>query len=67
MHWQEGAPNYYPNSFNGPADSTNYNESRVIEATPDVARFNSADEDNFTQAGIFYRDVSLFLIFLRLE
>ena len=26
-------------------------------ATGDIARYNSTDEDNFTQAGVFWRDV----------
>ena len=30
----------------------------------DVMRYNSADEDNFTQVGIFYRNVSTELLFL---
>jgi len=55
---QEGAPNYYPNSFSGPADSKSYMEHRqTFTGTADVTRFNSADEDNFTQVGIFYNKV----------
>lgn len=53
---QAGAPNYFPNSFSGPADSVQHACSRFT-ATGDCARFNSADEDNFTQTGIFYRKV----------
>ena len=29
-----------------------------IAVTGDAARWNSADEDNFTQAGLFYRKVT---------
>lgn len=53
---QEGAPNYFPNSFSGPRDGKQFLESKFT-VTPDVGRFNSADEDNFTQCGIFFRDV----------
>ena len=53
---QEGAPNYFPNSFSGPRDGKQFLESK-FSVTPDVGRFNSADEDNFTQCGIFFRDV----------
>ena len=52
---QEGCPNYYPNSFCGPQDDIKFSDSRFNVNHPDVARFNSADEDNFTQCGIFFR------------
>jgi len=55
---QEGCPNYFPNSFSGPSDDVRkYSESKFQAPSADVARFNSADEDNFTQCGIFFRDV----------
>jgi len=56
---QEGCPNYFPNSFSGPNhDVRKYSESKFkCETSADVARFNSADEDNFTQCGIFFRNV----------
>merc|ERR1711953_1136879 len=55
---QEGCPNYFPNSFSGPSDDVRkYSESKFEAPSADVARFNSADEDNFTQCGIFFRDV----------
>jgi len=55
---QEGCPNYFPNSFSGPVDDVRkYSESKFQAPSADVARFNSADEDNFTQCGIFFRDV----------
>lgn len=55
---QEGCPNYFPNSFSGPSDDVRkYSESKFQAPIADVARFNSADEDNFTQCGIFFRDV----------
>uniref|UniRef100_H2B639 Catalase n=1 Tax=Paracyclopina nana TaxID=565004 RepID=H2B639_PARNA len=55
---QEGCPNYYPNSFSGPNDDgRKYLESKFKVGSNDVARFNSADEDNFTQCGVFFRNV----------
>jgi len=53
---QGGAPNYFPNSFKGPLEDK---EAKIhpIQVTGDVRRYNSADEDNFTQCGIFFREV----------
>ena len=45
---QAGAPNYFPNSFSGPRSDLKYQEHRTSLAA-DVTRWNSADEDNFTQ------------------
>jgi len=53
---QHGAPNYFPNSFSGPTADKKWAQ-KTIQTSGDVARYNSADEDNFTQCGIFYRDV----------
>ena len=47
---QAGAPNYFPNSFSGPRADRKYQEHRT-NLSADVARWNSADEDNFTQVG----------------
>jgi len=52
---QGGAPNYHPNSFNGPIE-TKCPEPR-FHVSGDVDRYNSHDDDNFTQPGIFYRKV----------
>lgn len=43
-----GAPNYYPNSFSAPEILPQCVESK-FKVYPDVARYNSSDEDNFTQ------------------
>jgi len=59
------APNYYPNSFNGPVDglrTTDRNYGRHVQQSTfqvsgDVKRWNSADDDNFTQVGIFWNKV----------
>ncbi|XP_015931113.1 catalase [Parasteatoda tepidariorum] len=53
---QDGAPNYYPNSFSGPEHNSKY-KTTPHKVSGDVDRYNSADDDNFTQAGIFYREV----------
>lgn len=55
--YEEGCPNYYPNSFSGPiGNAIKYLESKFQVASKDVARFDSDDEDNFTQCGIFFRE-----------
>ena len=51
-----GAPNYFPNSFSGPQDDLKYAQHE-FPLTGDVARYNTKDDDNFTQPGIFWRDV----------
>ena len=53
---QAGAPNYFPNSFQGPKDRRHMGPSR-FHVSGDVARYNSADEDNFTQVGHFWSRV----------
>ncbi|GFY38002.1 catalase [Trichonephila inaurata madagascariensis] len=53
---QDGAPNYYPNSFGGPVNDRTVRQPPYYVAG-DVDRYNSENEDNFTQAGIFYREV----------
>ncbi|XP_064602677.1 catalase-like isoform X2 [Liolophura sinensis] len=53
---QTGAPNYYPNSFSGPLDETRHCESQFT-ITGNVCRYNTKDEDNFSQVGIFWRKV----------
>uniref|UniRef100_A0A2P2HVH3 Catalase n=1 Tax=Hirondellea gigas TaxID=1518452 RepID=A0A2P2HVH3_9CRUS len=53
---QGGAPNYYPNSFSGPKDCPRFKDLPDT-FTGQVARYNTADHDNFTQCGEFYRKV----------
>jgi len=53
---QAGAPNYFPNSFNGPNDDRRVAWHKY-STTGDVARYETGDEDNFSQAGDFYRRV----------
>lgn len=53
---QGAAPNYFPNSFSGPepVSSAAWHPSK---ASGDVQRYETGDEDNFTQAGLFFRKV----------
>ncbi|KAJ9586128.1 hypothetical protein L9F63_020227, partial [Diploptera punctata] len=53
---QGGAPNYYPNSFDGLKNDPNAAISRY-NTSGDVARYNSGDEDNFSQPQLFWRNV----------
>nr|AEP83810.1 catalase [Haliotis diversicolor] len=53
---QGGAPNYFPNSFTGPQDDTKHLEC-PLKISGDVGRYNTADDDNFSQVGIFWRKV----------
>lgn len=52
----DDAPNYFPNSFSGP-DLKSAKVEATFPVSGDVARYNSADDDNFTQTGIFWRKV----------
>ncbi|XP_046674973.1 catalase isoform X2 [Homalodisca vitripennis] len=51
---QAGAPNYFPNSFNGQKESPRGGYLK-FSATGDVAKYNSADDDNFSQATLFWK------------
>lgn len=53
---QGGMPNYFPNSFGGPqpVESAAWHAD---EATGDVSRVETGDEDNFSQCGNFFRNV----------
>lgn len=53
---QGGAPNYFPNSFTGPVDSKSYEQTKFT-CPGEAARYETGDDDNYTQAGIFWRDV----------
>ncbi|CAK4227707.1 unnamed protein product, partial [Aphanomyces euteiches] len=52
-----GAPNYFPNSFNGPDYLANVHEPATQVNQTVIRRYSSKDEDNFTQAGEFFRNV----------
>jgi len=53
---QAGAPNYFPNSFNGPHEDPNA-VAHHYNATGDVQRYNTADDDNFSQVTTFWEKV----------
>jgi len=53
-----GAPNYFPNTFSGPAVDTSGRATAHSDAlVGDVERVETGDEDNFSQCGHFYRNV----------
>lgn len=56
---QGGAPNYFPNSFGGPAECGRAKKlSPPNRVTGDVCRYSSGDsEDNYGQPGDFWRNV----------
>lgn len=55
---QGGAPNYYPNSFGGPEPSKQAeNLQPAYKLSGEVHRFDSGDEDNFSQPAIFWSKV----------
>lgn len=49
-----GAPNYFPNSFSGPEHNPSL-EPPAYRVSGDVTRYNTGDDDNFTQPGVFWR------------
>jgi catalase len=53
--YQGNRPNYFPNSFSG-AEPSPVGELHVSIASGDVARFETGDEDNFTQCGDIFRN-----------
>jgi catalase len=53
-----GAPNYHPNSFQGPLEKQDALESRFV-VSGDVARYNTGDEDNYTQPRVFWEKVGV--------
>lgn len=54
---QLDAPNYFPNSFHGPTINSAVVRHREELSSVQVDRFESGEDDNFTQAGDFYRRV----------
>ena len=56
-HNGAGAPNYFPNSFNGPAADKSRAQWHRDIVSGDVMRYETGDEDNFSQCGDFFRDV----------
>lgn len=53
---QGGAPNYHPNSFSGPTSDARAKALQPpFAVSGDAQRYDSGDEDNFSQAQNFYR------------
>jgi catalase len=53
-----GAPNYFPNTFNGPKPNSNgVHKWHSDTVTGDVERVETGDEDNFTQCNSFFNNV----------
>ncbi|XP_057666950.1 catalase-like [Diorhabda carinulata] len=58
LHSHNGAPNYHPNSFNGPKIDTRAKAlSPIIPLQGEAKRVDNGDDDNFTQARLFYLKV----------
>lgn len=58
MKNQGSAPNYHPNSFDGPDECPRAKSlSTSVKFSGDVKRFDSGNEDNFSQPRIFYQRV----------
>lgn len=56
IHNQGGAPNYHPNSFGGPTSDADAKKlTTVVSVGGDAKRYDSGDQDNYSQATIFYR------------
>jgi len=53
---QGGAPNYFPNSFSGPMDNSQHLEHGQV-FPGECKRYNTADDDNFSQVGKFWNNV----------
>jgi len=53
---QGGAPNYFPNSFNGPHEDPAA-VAPVFTLSGDVQRVDTSDEDNFSQVNSFWTNV----------
>lgn len=56
LYNQGGAPNYYPNSFNGPKECPAV-RSPSFPVTGDVDRYDPKDEDDFCQVTTFWKKV----------
>lgn len=54
---QGKAPNYFPNSFSGAKPTSTATWHHEVLSTGDVARYETGNEDNFTQCGHFFRNV----------
>ncbi|XP_066107357.1 catalase [Saccopteryx bilineata] len=54
---QDGAPNYYPNSFSAPEQQPRYALEHSARFSGEARRYDSSDEDNVSQVRTFYTKV----------
>ncbi|KAG5890296.1 Catalase, partial [Gonioctena quinquepunctata] len=55
---QTGAPNYHPNSFNGPENDKRARAlAPILPISGDANRIDSGNDDNYTQARLLYQNV----------
>lgn len=58
MTHNNGGPNYFPNSFNGPQpDTSGHSQLHSDSVFGQVARAETGNEDNFSQCAVFFRSV----------
>lgn len=58
MVHSNGGPNYFPNSFNGPQpDTSGHSQWHSDSVCGQVAKYETGREDNFSQCGVFFREV----------
>lgn len=53
---QDNAPNYFPNSFSGPMEQS-FASDHVEQCTGETRRYQTSDEDNFSQPRLFWLNV----------
>lgn len=56
LYNQNGAPNYFPNSFSGPKECPSV-RSPSFPVSGEVGRYDPHDEDDFGQATLFWKRV----------
>uniref|UniRef100_A0A2C9JBD1 Catalase core domain-containing protein n=1 Tax=Biomphalaria glabrata TaxID=6526 RepID=A0A2C9JBD1_BIOGL len=53
----EGGPNFFPNSYNGPVEKPGIQESCNVIPETTTSRHVLKEEDHFSQAKVFYKEV----------
>ena len=54
----DGAPNYHPNSFNGPCEVASALEHQLQLGDAKIARYDTLEDDNWSQPRAFWEKVS---------
>ncbi|KAK6985897.1 catalase, partial [Biomphalaria glabrata] len=52
-----GGPNFFPNSYNGPVEKPGIQESCNVIPETTTSRHVLKEEDHFSQAKVFYKEV----------